>query len=124
MLNPSRRRIRPLATSTFPFLPIRNVGAPPLGDDGDDVNVYVGTTTNAAPLARHLPDEPTYLVSAGTAGERAVGDDVGALLVDHYLDGSPPAVDELASYCDVLEVARRSGATSTAGPSRLPSIRL
>ena len=74
---------------------------------GDDVHVYVGTTTNAAALARHLPDdEPTYLVSAGTKGERAVEDDVGALLVDRYLDGSPPTAAERESYCDVLEVAR------------------
>ena len=74
---------------------------------GDDVRVYVGTTTNAATLANHLPDDgPTYLVSAGTKGERAVEDDVGALLVDRYLDGSPPTAAELASYCDVLEVAR------------------
>ena len=74
---------------------------------GDDVNVYVGTTTNAATLAGHLPDDaPTYLVSAGTNGERAVEDDVGAVLVDRYLDGSPPTADELASYCDVLEVVR------------------
>ncbi len=75
---------------------------------GDDVDVYVGTTTNAAAVARHLraDDVPTYLVSAGTEGERAVEDDVGALIVDRYLNGSPPTADDLVSYCDVLEAAR------------------
>ena len=75
---------------------------------GDDVNVYVGTTTNASAVARHLraDDAPTYLVSAGTEGDRAAEDDVGALLVDRYLDDAPPTAAELESYCDVLEVAR------------------
>lgn len=75
---------------------------------GDDVDVYVGTTTNAAAVARHLraDDAPTYLVSAGTEGDRAAEDHVGAALVDRYLDGAPPTTDELEAYCDTLEVAR------------------
>ena len=75
---------------------------------GDDVDVYVGTTTNAATLARHLraDENPTYLVSAGTKGDCAIEDDVGAALIDRYLNGAPPSTAVLAAYSDLLETVR------------------
>lgn len=60
---------------------------------GPDVAVFVGSTTNAAALADHLRarERDTYLVSAGSGGDVAVEDHVGATLVSRHLDGIPPA---------------------------------
>lgn len=73
-----------------------------------DVDVYVGTTTNAAAVAERLrgDDRPTYLVSAGSKGEEATEDHVGAVLLARYLAGEPPADVERQVFRDVLEVAK------------------
>ncbi|MFB6155136.1 MAG: 2-phosphosulfolactate phosphatase [Haloferacaceae archaeon] len=76
--------------------------------DAPGVDVYVGTTTNAAALARHLrgTDRPTYLVSAGSGGEEAIEDHLGAALVARYLDGAALLDVEETIYRGVLEVAK------------------
>jgi len=63
---------------------------------GPGVSVFVGSTTNAAALAEHLRERErdTYLVSAGSRGDVAVEDHIGAALVSRHLDGIPPAAAE------------------------------
>lgn len=63
---------------------------------GDGVDVYVGSPLNAAALATHLreQDRPVHLVSAGTRGDVAVEDHVGAALISRYLDGLPVSETE------------------------------
>lgn len=59
---------------------------------GADLSVYVGSTTNAAAVGRHLraTAREVTVVSAGTDGEPATEDHVGAALIDGYLRGDPP----------------------------------
>lgn len=74
---------------------------------GDDVDVYIGSTTNAAELARHLPDdEETYLVSAGSKGEWATEDDLGAAMIGRYLNDYPLLDFEVEMFQDMLQVAK------------------
>jgi 2-phosphosulfolactate phosphatase len=84
---------------------------------GSDDMVYVGSTTNAAALGWHLQgsEEPTYYVCAGSRGERAVEDMVGALLVGHYRNGDLPTPAERDGYRALVEVAK--------GPEELLSAR-
>jgi 2-phosphosulfolactate phosphatase len=74
----------------------------------DDVSVFVGSTTNAAALGRYLRgrEEPTYLVSAGSAGERATEDHIGAILVGRYLEGNPPSAIERQVMREHLKVTK------------------
>jgi 2-phosphosulfolactate phosphatase len=51
-------------------------------------------------------DRPTDLVSAGSRGEEATEDHVGAVLIASYLAGEPPADVERQVHRDVLEVAQ------------------
>lgn len=76
--------------------------------ESDDVDVYVGSTTNAAALADHLQDEngPTYLVSAGSSGGVATEDHIGAALIGRYLEGVPVPEMEIDLLCELLEVAK------------------
>ncbi|MFB6129733.1 MAG: 2-phosphosulfolactate phosphatase [Salinigranum sp.] len=75
---------------------------------GDDVEVYVGSTMNAAALGRHLREleAPTYLVSAGSSGDLAAEDHIGAILVGRYLRGIPPTEPELTVFREHLWVAK------------------
>ncbi|MFB6171719.1 MAG: 2-phosphosulfolactate phosphatase [Haloarculaceae archaeon] len=77
---------------------------------GDDVTVYVGSPMNAAALGAHLRerDRPTHLVSAGSGGEIAVEDHVGATLVSRYVDGVPVAETELDLFRRQLATAKSS----------------
>jgi 2-phosphosulfolactate phosphatase len=63
---------------------------------GPHSRVYVGSTTNAWALADHLrgSDRPTYLVSAGSEGDVAIEDHVGATLISRALDGFALAAAE------------------------------
>jgi 2-phosphosulfolactate phosphatase len=88
-------------------------------DDG--VDVYVGSTMNAKALGEHLRrrDRPTHLVSAGSKGDVAIEDHIGATLISRYLDGIPVAETEREilrrqlrtakgpDYVDTHEVRRR-----------------
>ncbi len=75
---------------------------------GDDVTVFVGSTTNAAALGRYLrtKNEPTYLVSAGSSGTPAVEDHIGSILVGRHLEGNPPADVERQVMQDHVKVAK------------------
>jgi 2-phosphosulfolactate phosphatase len=86
-----------------------------------DVEVFVGSTMNAAALGRYLRDRdrPTHIVSSGSGGEVAVEDHIGATLVSRYLDGVDLAATELEifrrqvkrakgpDYVDTHELRRR-----------------
>ena len=75
---------------------------------GPDVDVYVGGTTNAAALGHWLreDDRPTYLVSAGSKGEPAIEDHLGAVLVSRHLHGVPVSDVETELYARLLDVAK------------------
>lgn len=68
--------------------------------DRADIEVYVGSTMNARAVGHHLraQSDPTYLVAAGSRGELAVEDLVGATLISRYLDGLPPSETELELF--------------------------
>lgn len=74
----------------------------------DDSTVYVGSTMNAKALGTHLRtrDEPVFLVSAGSRGEVAVEDHIGAALISRYTDGVPVSETELALYRRQVETAK------------------
>lgn len=75
---------------------------------GDDVDVFVGSTMNAAALGEYLRgrDRPTYLVSSGSRGDLAMEDHVGATLISRRIDGVPVAETELAIFRRQVEQAR------------------
>ncbi|RQH02663.1 2-phosphosulfolactate phosphatase [Natrarchaeobius oligotrophus] len=72
---------------------------------GDDVTVYVASTTNAKAVADHLRkrEEPTFAVAAGSNGNASPEDNVGAILLHRYLAGDPPSESELEAYRTVVE---------------------
>lgn len=76
--------------------------------DHDDVTVYVGSTTNAPAIAAHLAsrDRPTYLVAAGSHGDRAPEDEAGAALVANFLREDVQYDPDVAR--DAILAARRS----------------
>jgi 2-phosphosulfolactate phosphatase len=76
------------------------------GADGSDV--YVGSTMNAGTLADHLrgSDRPTYLVSAGSKGNVALEDHVGATLISRALDRIPLSAAERAVFERQIAVAK------------------
>lgn len=84
-------------------------------DNRDDVDVFVGSTLNAAALAEHLRgrEARTHLVSAGTRGSVAVEDHIGATLVSRYLDDLAPAEAELDLFREHLSVAKGEDYTDT-----------
>jgi 2-phosphosulfolactate phosphatase len=93
-----------------------------LADDPDDVAVYIGSTTNARALAAHLrgrdDDRPTYVVSAGTSGDIATEDHVGATCIGRHLDGHPPTEVELEIFRRHLPTAKGDDYLHTAHPTR------
>jgi len=78
---------------------------------GPGVSVFVGSTTNAAALAEHLRERErdTYLVSAGTLGEVAAEDHIGAVLISRHLDGLPLAAAERTLFRRQLANAKGVG---------------
>jgi 2-phosphosulfolactate phosphatase len=74
----------------------------------DDVDVFVGSTTNARALGTHLRerDRPTHIVSSGSKGDVAVEDHIGATLVSRYIDGVPLSETERTIFRQQLEVAK------------------
>jgi 2-phosphosulfolactate phosphatase len=74
----------------------------------DGVSVFVGSTTNARALGTYLRerDRPTYIVSAGSKGEVAVEDHIGATLVSRRLDGIPVSDTERDLFRRQLETAK------------------
>ncbi|WP_439028668.1 2-phosphosulfolactate phosphatase [Haloarchaeobius sp. DT45] len=77
-----------------------------LGTDG--ATVYVGSTTNAATLGRHLRtvDGPVHLLAAGKDGEPATEDTIGALLVGRHMAGIPLEPVEADLLREQLEYAK------------------
>lgn len=77
-------------------------------DGGEGVDIFVGSTMNARALGRFLraQDEPTRLVSAGSNGDIAVEDHIGALLISRYLDEIPVAATEMAVFRHQLQRAK------------------
>lgn len=73
------------------------------------IDVYVASTTNAATMARYLRgrEEPTYLVGAGSSGEVAGEDLIGATLIDRYLDDVPLGRTELDRLREGVRFAKR-----------------
>ncbi|MFC7133207.1 MULTISPECIES: 2-phosphosulfolactate phosphatase [Salinibaculum] len=82
---------------------------------GDDVDVFVGSTMNAAALGEYLrgQDGQVHLVSSGSKGEVAVEDHIGATLVSRYLDGVPVSETELDLFRRQLETAKGHDYTET-----------
>jgi len=76
--------------------------------DRDDIEVYVGSTMNAAALGDHLRDRPgqVHLVSSGSKGDVAVEDHIGATLISRALDGVPVSETELELFRRQLETAK------------------
>jgi 2-phosphosulfolactate phosphatase len=75
---------------------------------GPDSHVYVGSTMNARALADHLrgSDRPTYLVSAGSQGDVALEDHVGATLISRWLDGFGLSAAEREVFREQVRVAK------------------
>ncbi|WP_126663850.1 2-phosphosulfolactate phosphatase [Haloterrigena salifodinae] len=75
---------------------------------GDDIDIYVGATANAAAVADHLrgDDKPTIPVAAGSKLKPSPEDTVGAVLIRRYLDGNPPSEAELAAYQEIIEAGK------------------
>jgi 2-phosphosulfolactate phosphatase len=78
---------------------------------GPDSHVYVGSTMNARALADHLrgSDRPTYLVSAGSQGDVALEDHVGATLISRRLDGFGLSAAEREVFREQVRVAKGPG---------------
>mgnify|MGYP006274018345 FL=1 len=90
-------------------------------DDADDVDVFIGSTTNAQALAGHLrerDDRPTYLVSSGTRGDVATEDHVGATLIGRHLEGHPPTNVEREVFRQHLPTAKGEDYLDDAHPTR------
>jgi len=82
--------------------------------DAPDVEVYVGSTMNAAAVADRLRGAgETYLVSAGSRGEIAVEDLVGATLIGRRLDGHPVSAVERELFRRQLRTAKGPGYVDT-----------
>ncbi|MFB6103599.1 MAG: 2-phosphosulfolactate phosphatase [Halobacteriaceae archaeon] len=75
--------------------------------DGDSA-VYVGGYTNARAVGTHLRERatPTYLVAAGSEGDPATDDVLGAVLIDRYLRADPPTDRERTQFRILLETAK------------------
>jgi 2-phosphosulfolactate phosphatase len=78
---------------------------------GPASEVYVGSTMNAGAVADHLRGNgrPTYLVSAGSRGNVAIEDHVGATLISRALDGFPLATAEREVFRRQVKVAKGPG---------------
>jgi 2-phosphosulfolactate phosphatase len=88
----------------------------------DDVDVYLGSTTNAAALGDHLGgddrDRPTYLVSAGVEGSVAVEDHIGAVRIGRAVADVPLTRTEETVFERHLPVAKGDAYRADAHPTR------
>lgn len=75
---------------------------------GPDVDVYVGSMSNARAMADHLRgrEGPVVTVAAGSKGKPSPEDTVGAILIQRYLRGDDPTAAELDAYLEVIEAAK------------------
>lgn len=75
---------------------------------GPAIEVYVGSTLNARAVAKCLRDEPgpVWLVAAGSRGEIALEDLLGAWLIRHYIDGPAPKSAELDAVRKRVKTAK------------------
>lgn len=74
----------------------------------DDIEIYVGSTTNAQALGNRLrwaPD-PVHYVCAGSRGEPAVEDYIGALLIERRRIDHPLSEAENTVYTEMLHKAK------------------
>jgi 2-phosphosulfolactate phosphatase len=74
----------------------------------DEMEVYIGSTTNAKAIAEHLStsDLPAVTVAAGSKGKPSPEDTVGAVLIHRYLAGDGPSESELDLYADIIRAAK------------------
>lgn len=74
----------------------------------EEVDVYIGSTTNAHPIAEFLrgEDKPTITVAAGSKGKPSPEDTVGAILIHRYLAGDDPTDEELELYREVIQAGK------------------
>ena len=81
---------------------------------GNDADVFVGTTVNAAAVAAELfsRERDTWLVPAGRRGEPAPEDTAGARLLDACYRSERDALDEIGA--DVDEIAQMIRSSGTA----------
>lgn len=88
-------------------------------DAPGEQTVYVGTTTNAAALGRHLAarDRPLRLVAAGSKGAPSIPDTIGAILVGRYAVGDAPSAEECEALRELLQVSK--GAKYRAKPTEV-----
>ncbi|SFL23691.1 2-phosphosulfolactate phosphatase [Halogranum rubrum] len=93
-----------------------------LESNPDDVDLFIGSTTNARALADHLrgrdDDRPTYLVSAGSKGDVATEDHIGATLIGRHLAGHPPTDVEREIFRQHLPTAKGEAYFTDAHPTR------
>lgn len=71
---------------------------------GSDVDVYIGSLSNAKTVAEALRDreKPMITVAAGSKGKPSPEDTVGAVLIQRYLAGDPPTEAELDRYRELI----------------------
>lgn len=69
-----------------------------------DVDVYVGSLSNAAAIADYLRDrdKPLITVAAGSKGKPSPEDTVGAVVIQRYLAGDEPTDEELDRYRELI----------------------
>lgn len=72
------------------------------------IEVYVGSTTNARALGHHLRSTPTpvHYVCAGSQGDVAVEDYIGALLIERHRLGHGLTDAETRVYTEMLRQAK------------------
>jgi 2-phosphosulfolactate phosphatase len=89
-------------------------------EDRDDVDVFLGSTTNAAAVGDHLRDaaDPTYLLSAGIEGAVAVEDHIGAIRIGRALADVPLTTAEETVFRHQLPVAKGDAYREAAHPTR------
>jgi 2-phosphosulfolactate phosphatase len=75
---------------------------------GSDVDVYVGSTSNARAIADFLRNEekPTTTVAAGSKGKSSPEDTIGAVLIHRYLTGDDPTDRELGLYREIITAGK------------------
>lgn len=75
---------------------------------GSDVEVFVGTMSNAQAIADYLGerDKPVRTVAAGSKGKPSPEDTVGAVLIQRYLADDDPSDDELDCYRELIKAGK------------------
>lgn len=93
-----------------------------LANGPSDLDIFIGSTTNARALADHLrergDDKPTYIVSAGSRGDVATEDHIGATCIGRHLDGHPPTDVEREVFRNHLPTAKGEEYLHGAHPTR------